>query len=144
MYYILFVLSVSLFYISATSFFFVMIRRPPRSTRTDTLFPYTTLFRGSAFLPPLPTGLMSFFPSRESQTRRTPGSRPFRNPSSNAANAHTQASARSGERPGPAQPPPTRNPQRAASTAHNPTRVHTSPPPKAHDEGTRQGAGEER
>src|SRR3546814_13466117 len=24
-----------------------MIRRPPRSTRTDTLFPYTTLFRSS-------------------------------------------------------------------------------------------------
>src|SRR3546814_18364057 len=31
----------SLFYF----FFFLMIRRPPRSTRTDTLFPYTTLFR---------------------------------------------------------------------------------------------------
>src|SRR3546814_18646551 len=27
------------------SFFFLRIRRPPRSTRTDTLFPYTTLFR---------------------------------------------------------------------------------------------------
>src|SRR3546814_21077772 len=27
------------------SFFFLMTRRPPRSTRTDTLFPYTTLFR---------------------------------------------------------------------------------------------------
>src|SRR3546814_4991941 len=27
------------------NFFFLMIRRPPRSTRTDTLFPYTTLFR---------------------------------------------------------------------------------------------------
>src|SRR3546814_2620729 len=26
-----------------------MIRRPPRSTRTDTLFPYTTLFRSQAF-----------------------------------------------------------------------------------------------
>src|SRR3546814_19203077 len=26
---------------------FLMIRRPPRSTRTDTLFPYTTLFRSS-------------------------------------------------------------------------------------------------
>src|SRR3546814_4032860 len=26
-------------------FFFLMIRRPPRPTRTDTLFPYTTLFR---------------------------------------------------------------------------------------------------
>src|SRR3546814_16761723 len=29
--------------------FFLMIRRPPRSTRTDTLFPYTTLFRSSDF-----------------------------------------------------------------------------------------------
>src|SRR3546814_995677 len=29
----------------ASFFFFLMIRRPPRSTRTDTLFPYTTLFR---------------------------------------------------------------------------------------------------
>src|SRR3546814_20382214 len=28
-------------------FFFFMIRRPPRSTRTDTLFPYTTLFRST-------------------------------------------------------------------------------------------------
>src|SRR3546814_20324091 len=28
-------------------FLFLMIRRPPRSTRTDTLFPYTTLFRSS-------------------------------------------------------------------------------------------------
>src|SRR3546814_4030995 len=26
-------------------FYFLMLRRPPRSTRTDTLFPYTTLFR---------------------------------------------------------------------------------------------------
>src|SRR3546814_15672265 len=30
---------------SSLFFFFLMIRRPPRSTRTDTLFPYTTLFR---------------------------------------------------------------------------------------------------
>src|SRR3546814_6346483 len=28
-------------------FFFLMIRRPPRPTRTDTLFPYTTLFRAA-------------------------------------------------------------------------------------------------
>src|SRR3546814_15764024 len=38
-------------------YFFLMIRRPPRSTRTDTLFPYTTLVRsrkaqaGSAIAP---------------------------------------------------------------------------------------------
>src|SRR3546814_7653411 len=30
-------------------FFFLMIRRPPRSTRTDTLFPYTTLFRSEDY-----------------------------------------------------------------------------------------------
>src|SRR3546814_11940914 len=28
--------------------FFLIIRRPPRSTRTDTLFPYTTLFRSDS------------------------------------------------------------------------------------------------
>src|SRR3546814_18003572 len=40
-------LSVSVGYHSITIYciFFLMIRRPPRSTRTDTLFPYTTLFR---------------------------------------------------------------------------------------------------
>src|SRR3546814_808403 len=35
-------------------FFFLMIRRPPRSTRTDTLFPYTTLFRSREPTPPSP------------------------------------------------------------------------------------------
>src|SRR3546814_5773477 len=30
--------------------FFLMIRRPPRSTRTDTLFPYTTLFRSPTLM----------------------------------------------------------------------------------------------
>src|SRR3546814_17410482 len=34
--------------VSFVSFFFLIIRRPPRSTRTDTLFPYTTLFRSAA------------------------------------------------------------------------------------------------
>src|SRR3546814_14920742 len=36
----------SIYLVTAVScLFFVMLRRPPRSTRTDTLFPYTTLFR---------------------------------------------------------------------------------------------------
>src|SRR3546814_14845723 len=35
--------------ISLSCFFFLMIRRPPRSTRTYTLFPYTTLFRSNGF-----------------------------------------------------------------------------------------------
>src|SRR3546814_19871667 len=44
--------------LSVMLFFFLMIRRPPRSTRTDTLFPYTTLFRskGAAELRPFRPG----------------------------------------------------------------------------------------
>src|SRR3546814_11533792 len=38
-------MSVGLFFCVPVLCFFLMIRRPPRSTRTDTLFPYTTLFR---------------------------------------------------------------------------------------------------
>src|SRR3546814_5662184 len=39
-----------------------MIRRPPRSTRTDTLFPYTTLFRSSrAVRPPVPQNSAELF-----------------------------------------------------------------------------------
>src|SRR3546814_11370713 len=41
----LFLFGVSVLVWSTISCFFLMIRRPPRSTRTDTLFPYTTLFR---------------------------------------------------------------------------------------------------
>src|SRR3546814_11124157 len=37
-------------FIGCLVFFFLMRRRPPRSTRTDTLFPYTTLFR-SLYVP---------------------------------------------------------------------------------------------
>src|SRR3546814_15451033 len=49
--------------------FFLMIRRPPRSTRTDTLFPYTTLFRSvlaaaKAAASILPSRLMSMTPAR--------------------------------------------------------------------------------
>src|SRR6056297_835581 len=40
---------------SSLVFFFLMTRRPPRPTRTDTLFPYTTLFRSPPpFPPPFP------------------------------------------------------------------------------------------
>src|SRR3546814_17245806 len=39
--------TVGLYMFLSILFFFLMIRRPPRSTRTDTLFPYTTLFRSS-------------------------------------------------------------------------------------------------
>src|SRR3546814_14555758 len=42
--------------------FFLMIRRPPRSTRTDTLFPYTTLFRSLARLRALEVEVRRGFP----------------------------------------------------------------------------------
>src|SRR3546814_16774260 len=35
----------NILYLFLLFIFFLMIRRPPRSTRTDTLFPYTTLFK---------------------------------------------------------------------------------------------------
>src|SRR3546814_10250199 len=54
-----------------------MIRRPPRSTRTDTLFPYTTLFRSSA--------------TRCARSRRKPRR------SSRAARLHRAAPCRSEE-----------------------------------------------
>src|SRR3546814_18309558 len=43
----LYAIFIYLYIDSCCSFFFLMIRRPPRSTRTDTLFPYTTLFRSA-------------------------------------------------------------------------------------------------
>src|SRR3546814_5360244 len=46
---IMFVVTVSIILtLCLYDLFFLMIRRPPRSTRTDTLFPYTTLFRSRA------------------------------------------------------------------------------------------------
>src|SRR3546814_10637556 len=47
-----------------------MIRRPPISTRTDTLFPYTTLFRSSTSAP-LPFRLWSAFSVSGRSIRRT-------------------------------------------------------------------------
>src|SRR3546814_9717430 len=43
-----------------------MIRRPPRATRTDTLFPYTTLFRSQA---ERPAGSLSWHKGDDDQTR---------------------------------------------------------------------------
>src|SRR3546814_13320409 len=43
--------------VDSFAFFFLRNRRPPRSTRTDTLFPYTTLFRSLRF-----GGLMTYPP----------------------------------------------------------------------------------
>src|SRR3546814_15284916 len=67
-------------FVICVTVFFLMIRRPPRSTRTDTLFPYTTLFRSEA----CPAIVKWDFPrifARDRQARpppqslyRTPGS----------------------------------------------------------------------
>src|SRR3546814_4983857 len=46
-------------------FFFLMIRRPPRSTRTDTLFPYTTLFRSLERVPGIKKSETWAYPKRE-------------------------------------------------------------------------------
>src|SRR3546814_20626615 len=66
-------------------FVFLMIRRPPRSTRTDTLFPYTTLFRSShdgslhRGLITLPLAAqqstVTFWPREESGIRTRPANR---------------------------------------------------------------------
>src|SRR3546814_5247937 len=50
-----------------------MIRRPPRSTRTDTLFPYTTLFRSQA---PGRTRHGVARAAQRPRTRRPPARRP--------------------------------------------------------------------
>src|SRR3546814_8471407 len=47
-----------------------MLRRPPRSTRTDTLFPYTTLFRSEARREIRPAGLASHGSQWRQQQRR--------------------------------------------------------------------------
>src|SRR3546814_10120617 len=53
--------------------FFLMIRRPPRSTRTDTLFPYTTLFRSYWWtLKPMPNMSAGCSTSRESESVHFP------------------------------------------------------------------------
>src|SRR3546814_6795373 len=65
-------------------FLFLMIRRPPRSTRTDTLFPYTTLFRsfhgsaaarpaGAALRPAADRAVALRRPAADPALRRRPG-----------------------------------------------------------------------
>src|SRR3546814_13303387 len=49
-------------------FFFLMIRRPPRSTRTDTLFPYTTLFRSERGYSMVPATALSLTASSRART----------------------------------------------------------------------------
>src|SRR3546814_20735541 len=79
-------------------FFFLMIRRPPRSTRSDTLFPYTTLFRSdcAAPSPPRPD------PDDHSAARTTDRSLPRparRRPEDRAAHGLPRARTRARWRP---------------------------------------------
>src|SRR3546814_6019508 len=62
------------------SVFFLMIRRPPRSTRTDTLFPYTTLFRSSEVTeqPPPAYAAWGSNPREASAHRTSPATRNVR------------------------------------------------------------------
>src|SRR5216117_4357930 len=65
---ILFTLSCT---VSVFIFFFLMIRRPPRSTQGRTLFPYTTLFRSRQSIPPQtgdPRGPLWINPRSEEHT----------------------------------------------------------------------------
>src|SRR3546814_15548628 len=55
---------------SACVIFFLMLRRPPRSTRTDTLFPYTTLFRAEVRRPGEETGGLTRPPTMARDTRQ--------------------------------------------------------------------------
>src|SRR3546814_17100021 len=65
-----------MFSLSASFFLFLMIRRPPRSTRTDTLFPYTTLFRSQADA--------RLWPGRRARMRRRPALLPLQRLSDHA------------------------------------------------------------
>src|SRR3546814_3527258 len=58
------------FVLCCSIFFFLMIRRPPRSTRTDTLFPYTTLFRS-----PITNACARLMASTQTSVRRWVASR---------------------------------------------------------------------
>src|SRR3546814_4151562 len=71
-------------YLICFLFFFLMIRRPPRSTRTDTLFPYTTLFRSMPLtsIGCLNTSLLNFRPPRS-------GNAPSRNADCARSEEHT-------------------------------------------------------
>src|SRR3546814_8514625 len=53
-------------------FFFLMIRRPRRFTRTDTLFPYTTLFRSVAGTPPIRAAKLRYYEDSTFKARVLP------------------------------------------------------------------------
>src|SRR3546814_6472675 len=63
-----------------------MIRRPPRSTRTDTLFPYTTLFRSRE---PALCGPVLFRPASGAGTREGVMRCPYHGPMTTRSEEHT-------------------------------------------------------
>src|SRR3546814_9071817 len=78
-----------------------MLRRPPRATRTDTLFPYTTLFRSRRYRPPVHRRL-----SRDHGDRHPAARHPVASPrraeehANRAARLCRRAARRSGRRLG--------------------------------------------
>src|SRR3546814_13658560 len=58
--------------------FFLMVRRPPRSTRTDTLFPYTTLFRSGKRGWPVRASVSSFIRQGKGEARVGEAASPLR------------------------------------------------------------------
>src|SRR3546814_19322357 len=65
-------------YITLFCFYFLMVRPPPRSTRTDTLFPVTTLFRADGTLSGTPTAVGTFAFTVEARgAYDQPGSRDY-------------------------------------------------------------------
>src|SRR3546814_12869274 len=101
---------------------FLIIRRPPRSTRTDTLFPYTTLFRSTRqdrFPPDPATTLRNQRRPRRLNRQRT-WCCPCGNHSRPARNAHSSVHGCSDsrwlllsrERIGPERPSPARSEER--------------------------------
>src|SRR3546814_8881164 len=75
--------------------FFLMIRLPPRTTRTDTLFPYTTLFRSRHQQCP-PTNAVC------NPVARRPGFRPFARPAEKFGRHNAAQFARPQSNPNPA------------------------------------------
>src|SRR3546814_8300449 len=67
-----------------------MIRRPPRSTRTDTLFPYTTLFRSLDLSPPRSSSesRRRLFPLAQDRGSRWNAGMDARPPAQRSANGH--------------------------------------------------------
>src|SRR3546814_13670791 len=86
-----------------------MIRRPPRSTRTDTLFPYSTLFRSDAAHPPLVCGRATGSPATRTRPRppRALAATRLRDPRTRFHPAAGPARPRRPRRPArPVRPPP--------------------------------------